>query len=107
MRLALAADKRLEILPDLPTMKEAGYTLEASYWLDLSSLQPGRTFPGDHRQTRKGPGGNVGDAGCPRSRLIDMGAIIEPLNGKQFSRYIRSQLTKWEKIVKQAGLQPN
>src|SRR5688500_6921350 len=28
--LALAADKRLELLPDLPTMKEAGYPLEAS-----------------------------------------------------------------------------
>ena len=42
-----------------------------------------------------------------RKRLIEMGAIIEPLNGKQFGDYIQSELTKWEKIVKQAGLQPN
>ena len=26
-----------------------------------------------------------------------MGAIIEPLNGKQFGGYIKSELNKWEK----------
>ena len=42
-----------------------------------------------------------------RKRLTEMGAIIQPLNGKQFGDYIKAELTKWEDIVKQAGIQPN
>jgi len=41
--MALAADKRLEIMPDLPTMKEVGYPLEASYWFGL--MAPAGTPP--------------------------------------------------------------
>ena len=42
-----------------------------------------------------------------RKRFGEMGAIIEPLNGKQFGEYIKSELNKWEGIVKKAGVQPN
>jgi tripartite-type tricarboxylate transporter receptor subunit TctC len=102
--LALAADKRLEILPDLPTMKEAGYTLEASYWFGL--VAPAGTPPAITAKLEKALAETLAMPDV-RKRLIDMGAIIEPLNGKQFGGYIQSELTKWEKIVKQAGLQPN
>jgi putative tricarboxylic transport membrane protein len=102
--LALAADKRLEILPDLPTMKEAGYPLEASYWFGL--VAPAGTPPAITAKLEKALAETLAMPDV-RKRLIEMGAIIEPLNGKQFGGYIQSELTKWEKIVKQAGLQPN
>ena len=102
--LALAADKRLEILPDLPTMKEAGYPLEASYWFGL--VAPAGTPPAIIAKLEKALADTMAMPDV-RKRLTDMGAILEPLNGKQFGDYIKAELAKWEGIVKKAGIQPN
>jgi tripartite-type tricarboxylate transporter receptor subunit TctC len=102
--LALAADKRLEILPDLPTMKEAGYPLEASYWFGL--VGPAGLPPAITAKLEKALADTM-QMPDVRKRLIEMGAIIEPLNGRQFGDYIKAELVKWEGIVKQAGIQPN
>src|SRR5262249_8613781 len=41
--LALAADKRLDLLKDVPTMTEQGYPVEAGYWFGL--VAPAATPP--------------------------------------------------------------
>ena len=102
--MALAADKRLELLPDLPTMKEAGYPLEASYWFGL--VAPAGTPPAILAKLEKALADTLAMPDV-RKRLTEMGAIIDPLNGKQFGEYIRAELVKWEGIVKKAGIQPN
>jgi tripartite-type tricarboxylate transporter receptor subunit TctC len=102
--MALAADKRLEILPDLPTMKESGYPLEASYWFGL--VAPAGTPPAILAKLEKALADTLAMPDV-RNRLTEMGAIVQPLNGKQFGDYIKAELTKWEGIVKQAGIQPN
>ena len=102
--LALAADKRLEILPDLPTMKEAGYPLEASYWFGL--VAPAGTPPAILAKLEMALADTLAMPDV-RKRLTEMGAIIDPLNGKQFGEYIRAELVKWADIVKKAGVEPN
>jgi tripartite-type tricarboxylate transporter receptor subunit TctC len=102
--MALAADKRLEILPDLPTMKEAGYPLEASYWFGL--VAPAGTPPAILSKLEKALADTLAMPDV-RKRLTEMGAIIDPLNGKQFGDYIRAELVKWADIVKKAGVEPN
>ncbi len=102
--MALAADKRLEILPDLPTMQEAGYPLEASYWFGL--VAPAGTPPAILAKLEKALADTMAMPDV-RKRLTEMGAIIQPLNGQQFGDYIKSELVKWEGIVKKAGIQPN
>ena len=102
--MALAADKRLEILPDLPTMKESGYPLEASYWFGL--VAPAGTPPAITAKLEKALADTLAMPDV-RKRLTEMGAIVQPLNGQQFGDYIKAELTKWESIVKQAGIQPN
>ncbi len=102
--MALAADKRLEILPDLPTMKESGYPLEASYWFGL--VAPAGTPPAITAKLEKALADTLAMPDV-RKRLTEMGAIVQPLNGQQFGDYIKAELTKWEGIVKQAGIQPN
>jgi tripartite-type tricarboxylate transporter receptor subunit TctC len=59
--LALAASQRLDILPNMPTMKEEGYPLEASYWFGL--MGAGQDAAGDRRQAGKDAGRNACDAG--------------------------------------------
>lgn len=101
--LALAADKRLEILPDLPTMKEAGYPVDASYWFGL--VAPANTPPAVIAKLEKAM---VEVLAMPdvKKRLTEMGAIVSPLNGKQFGDYIRAEMTKWAAIVEKAGVKP-
>ena len=41
-----------------------------------------------------------------KKRLTEMGAIVSPLNGKQFGDYIRTEMTKWAAIVEKAGVKP-
>jgi tripartite-type tricarboxylate transporter receptor subunit TctC len=101
--MALAADKRLEILPDLPTMKEAGYPLEASYWFGL--VGPAGLPPAVRERLEKALAQTL-QMPDVRKRLADMGAIIEPLNGREFGAYIQAEITKWGDIVKKAGVAP-
>ncbi len=101
--LALAAQGRLEVLPDVPTMKEAGYPIEASYWFGL--VAPANTPPAVLAKLEKALADTLAMPDV-RKRLSEMGAIIQPLNGQQFGEYIRAELTKWADIVKKAGVQP-
>lgn len=101
--LALAANKRLEILPNLPTMAEAGYQLEASYWFGL--VAPAGTSPAVLTKLEKALADTLAMPDV-RKRLTEMGAIIEPLNGNQFGGYIRAEITRWAAIVTKANVKP-
>jgi len=101
--LALAAEKRLEILPNLPTMKEAGYPVDASYWFGL--VAPAGTPPAVLTKLEKALA-DVLAMPDVRKRLTEMGASVEPLNGKQFGDYIKAEIVKWAAVVDKAGIKP-
>ena len=101
--MALAAEKRLEIMPDMPTMKEAGYPVDASYWFGL--VAPAGTPPAVLAKLEKALA-DVLAVPDVRKRLTEMGAIVEPLNGKQFGDYIKAEMIKWAAIVDKAGVKP-
>jgi tripartite-type tricarboxylate transporter receptor subunit TctC len=102
--LALAADRRLEIIPNLPTMKEAGYPLEASYWFGL--MAPAKTPPAVIAKLEKALAETLAMPDV-RKRFADLGAIVQPLNSVQFTAYMNAELTKWADVVKKAGIEPN
>jgi putative tricarboxylic transport membrane protein len=101
--LALAAPTRLELLPDVPTMAEAGYPVDASYWFGL--VAPAGTPPAVLTRLEKALA-EVLAAPDVRKRLTDMGAIVQPLNGSKFGDYIRAEIAKWAGIVSKAGVVP-
>jgi tripartite-type tricarboxylate transporter receptor subunit TctC len=101
--MALAAGKRLEIMPDLPTMKEVGYPIDASYWFGL--VAPAGTPPAVLAKLEKALADVLAMLDV-RKRLTEMGAIVEPLNGKQFGDYIKAEMVKWAAIVDKAGIKP-
>jgi len=101
--LAVAAPTRLELLPDVPTMAEAGYPVDASYWFGL--VAPAGTPPAVLTRLEKALA-EVLAAPDVRKRLTDMGAIVQPLNGGQFGDYIRAEIAKWAGIVGKAGVVP-
>lgn len=101
--LALAAPQRLEVMPDVPTMKEAGFPVDASYWFGL--VAPANTPPAVLARLEKALA-EVLAMPDVRKRLTDMGAIVQPLNGKQFGDYIGVEIRRWADIVNKAGVKP-
>jgi tripartite-type tricarboxylate transporter receptor subunit TctC len=101
--LALAAPKRLEILPDIPTMAEAGFPVDASYWFGL--VAPAGTPPAVLAKLEKALT-DVLEMPDVRKRLTEMGAVITPMRSKEFGDYIRSEITKWAEVVSKAGVKP-
>ena len=102
--LALAADRRLDILPNLPTMKEEGYPLEASYWFGL--MAPAKTPPAIVARLEKALADTLAMPDV-RKRFADLGANVQPMNSKEFTAYVNAELGKWAEVVKKAGLEPN
>jgi tripartite-type tricarboxylate transporter receptor subunit TctC len=99
--LAVAWKHRLEPLPDVPTTAEAGYPLEAAYWLGL--MAPAGTPPAVVGKLEKALAETVARADV-RSRLSEMGTIVTPMNGKEFGAFIQSEMAKWKDAVQKANV---
>lgn len=99
--LAVASKQRLDVLPQVPTMAEAGYPVEAAYWFGL--LAPAGTPPA---VIAKLEATLIQVLAMPdvKKRLGDLGAIVTPLGAKDFGDYIQSETVKWADVVKKAGL---
>lgn len=102
--LAVTSARRSALAPDVPTMEESGFAGFATpTWY-----------------------GVIGPAGMPKSlvarinaeivkilhmpdindRMLKLGLEPSPMSVAEFDAYIRSELVKWGKAVKAAGIQP-
>jgi len=99
--IAVAADRRLPMLPDVPTMAEAGLPgLEVSSWNGL--FAPARTpapiIDRLHRET-------VRVLGLPdiREKFAAQAAVAVGSTPAEFRAYIASEITKWREVVQASG----
>jgi tripartite-type tricarboxylate transporter receptor subunit TctC len=102
--LAVVSKQRLDVLPNVPTMAEVGYPVEAAYWFGL--LAPAGTPPAVIAKLEKALAETLADA-TVKKRLGDLGAIVTPMGAKDFGAYIQSETVKWADVVKKAGLKFN
>jgi tripartite-type tricarboxylate transporter receptor subunit TctC len=103
--IGISTGKRSPILPDVPTIAENGYAgFDASGWLGL--LVPAKTPEAIverlHRETVAVL--NLSDV---RAQLESNGLDPAPSTPQAFRAYIRSELAKWTKVIKDAGLRAN
>ena len=101
--LAVTTTKRSSVLPDVPTMQEAGVAgYETSTWGGLlaSAGTPKATVAKLNAEVNK-----ILAMPDVRKTLQDNG--IEPGNGtpQQFSDFIGTEMVKWSKVAKDAGIQ--
>ena len=99
--LAVAWKHRLEPLPNVPTMAEAGYAFESAYWFGL--MAPAGTPPAVIGKLEKALTDTVAQAEV-RKRLADMGTLVTPMNAKEFGAFIQSEMAKWQDAVKKANV---
>ena len=99
--LAIAGEKRSELMPDVPTMKEAGVGgVEVPVWYGL--LAPAAT---PREIVNALAEASIRAASSPdlKQKLVEQGA--EPLGSRpeDFARQIREDIAKWAEVVKASG----
>ena len=97
--LAVAGAKRSPVLPDVPTVSEAGvHGFEASTWYAL--LAPSRT-PREIVERINRDVVRILRQPDVHERLSAMGVEIAGSSADELARHIRSELPKWARVVKQ------
>jgi tripartite-type tricarboxylate transporter receptor subunit TctC len=99
--LAVAAPQRLPVMPNLPTMAEVGYPVEAVYWFGL--VAPAGT-PAPIIAKLEKTLAEVLAMPDVKKRLTDMGGIVTPLRSREFGDYIRTEMTRWQGVVTKANV---
>jgi tripartite-type tricarboxylate transporter receptor subunit TctC len=102
--MAVVSKRRLDVLPNVPTMAEVGYPVEAAYWFGL--MAPAGTPAPVIAKLEKALAETLAMPDVQK-RLADLGAIVTPMNSKVFGDYIQSETVKWADVVKKAGLKFN
>jgi tripartite-type tricarboxylate transporter receptor subunit TctC len=100
--LAVASNKRLAAIPDVPTAAEAGLKgFESAAWFGF--LAPRGTPRPAIDRLYKEIAAAVADPAV-RSRFTDFGA--EPLAStpEELSRYISTEVVKWREIIIRGGI---
>lgn len=103
--LAVASHKRLEMLPNVPTLKEAGFPdLDNASWVAVFAA-PG-TPSAIAEKLNAGINQALADPVVSK-RLAGLGFLLHPESQKKFSESIKADIAKWDDIVKAVGFEPN
>ena len=99
--LAVTTLKRTAVLPDLPTVAEAGLPgFEATTWHGL--VAPAATPPAVIARLHDATVAALHDPALAKS-LADLGVDISSSTPEEFARYITAEIPKWTAVVKASG----
>ncbi len=98
--IAVLAEKRSPVLPDVPTMKELGLPIESQTW--FAFMLPKGSPPEAVRALNEATNKILADPAA-RKKLVAMG--LEPAGGtpQQLASYLDSEIRKWAEVVKFSG----
>jgi tripartite-type tricarboxylate transporter receptor subunit TctC len=106
--IAIMADKRSSIAPDLPTTGEQGLQgVEASVW--NAFFVPKGTPDAIVRKFNKAMSDTV-DNPAIHKRLEGLGLEIVPRDRRTpeyLAKYLPQEIARWKKVVQDAGITPN
>ena len=102
--LAVASSTRLAMLPDVPTMAEAGLPgIEAIAWngIFVPAGTPRAAIDVLHRELVKAY--NAPDV---KSQVIATGSWVAADTPEEFAAFIRAETAKWAKVIRDANIKP-
>jgi len=103
--LATTGKVRSSVLPNVPTLSEAGVAgYEAVIWLGL--MAPRGTSPEIIRRLNAEVVKIVSRADV-RDEWAKQGAVAMVMTPDEFTRYMNDDIAKWERIVKISGAKPD
>jgi tripartite-type tricarboxylate transporter receptor subunit TctC len=99
--LGISTTKRSALVPDVPTIAESGVPgYEVATWHGICA--PAGTPPAVVETLNRGIVAGVNQPDT-RQRLVGIGADVVGSTPEEFGRFMRSELAKWSRIVKQPG----
>jgi tripartite-type tricarboxylate transporter receptor subunit TctC len=102
--LGATTAKRLEALPDLPTIGETVKGYEAVAWIGIGA--PKGTPPDIIATLNKTINAAVSDDTI-KKRIHDLGATtMPPMTPAEFGKMMADDQAKWTKVIKDAGIKP-
>ena len=99
--LAVGGRQRSPALPDVPTVTEAGVPYEAANWIGL--VAPAGTPPAIVERLHKEIA-EIQNSPKARQQFDAAGAEIARMTIAEFGAFQASELAKWGKVVKEAGI---
>jgi tripartite-type tricarboxylate transporter receptor subunit TctC len=103
--LAVASDKRVALLPDVPTAAEAGVPgYDASVWWGL--VAPAKTPLEIVRQLNAETNKVLATADV-KSKLGELGVVLTPGTPEQLAAFIKTQTELWSRVIKASGIRPD
>ncbi|WP_137178330.1 tripartite tricarboxylate transporter substrate binding protein [Roseomonas sp. AR75] len=101
--IGVAADRRMAALPDVPTLREQGVDLLASFWWGvLGPLGiPGAMAQEMHRALQAAMG-----SAPVAARLADLGVERMNLGPAEFKEFLARETARWQDVVQAAGIRP-
>jgi tripartite-type tricarboxylate transporter receptor subunit TctC len=100
--LGIGGAKRAKVYPNVPTISEAGVPgYDASNWWGL--LAPEKTPPAVVSRLRNEVAKILASPDVQK-KFESQGAESVNMTGDQFGKYIRTEMVKWSKVVKDAGI---
>jgi len=91
-------------MPELPTIIESGVPdYDLSGWNGL--FAPAGTPP-DVVNKINAEITKIVQMPDVRARILDIGAEPGPMKPAEYAAWVQSEVTKWTKLVKEAGIQP-
>jgi tripartite-type tricarboxylate transporter receptor subunit TctC len=103
--LAIAGSQRFELMPDLPTMSEAGlkgFAVNNWYGMFAPAGTPREIIARLNAEIVKALA--LSDV---KKRLLDSGIIATSSSPEDFAAYIRAETARWARVIKEAGITVN
>jgi tripartite-type tricarboxylate transporter receptor subunit TctC len=102
--LGVTTTKRTPALPDVPTISEAGLPgYEAQQWFGIAA--PGGTPRAIVERLHKETAAALRDPKVA-SQFTNQGGIPVGSSPQEFAAYLRSEIDKWARVIKEAGIEP-
>ncbi|HEY4920719.1 MAG TPA: tripartite tricarboxylate transporter substrate binding protein [Xanthobacteraceae bacterium] len=100
--LAIAAEQRNPVLPDVPTLAEEGYAdTVTNNWYGL--LAPAKTPPAIIARLNRAMRAALADQDV-RQKLVNVGAVPAPTTPEEFAQFLRDELARWGKVIREKGI---
>ena len=99
--IANTGDKRAELLPDVPTLKESGVDVSTIVWFSI--MAPAAT-PRPIIDKLAGVLTKIPHAPEMKKRLADLGAEPVGSSPDEFNKFLREETAQWAEVMKAAGV---
>jgi tripartite-type tricarboxylate transporter receptor subunit TctC len=100
--IAIAADRRSELLPEVPTFLESGLDYRTGTWFGL--LAPAKTPPEIIATLHRATASVLQDPGV-RAKIIEQGAEVVANSPAEFRAFIKDEMERLAEVIRGSNIQ--